>query len=260
MKKVRGKPAPDRGVISAEINPRDSSPQHTPHRAPTPFLPLAPLLSSPPLRYSSMFASLLSSLTNPRISPSAWDPSSTLPPGSTSVVETFTAPISPAGAVNLTADTGAWSHGTVVFRTKSAEVEGGTGRGLNLGIGGSKLSTLGFGGSSQGESASGSTTPTQQGTRPGAQFDPDAPPSYEAIVASVPDTNPPPAPPQDVKARQLEQGGGLLEVRVEARWNDERLWEEAKIDLVQHAGGAVEIIIQVSTLSQTPLICHLIRV
>jgi len=206
-----------------------------------------------------MFSSLFSSLTNPRISPSAWDPTSTLPPGSTSIVETFTAPVGPTGAISLTADTGAWSHGTVVFKAKNANQEFGASPRVNIATGGSKLTLPGaFGG--QAQSSSGPTTPTHEFSQPGgsgsgsgvggARVDPDAPPSYEAIVASVPDTGP--APPQDVKARQLDDGEGLIEVKVEARWNDEKLWDEAKVDLVQVPGGGVDLIIQVSQPSRHP--------
>lgn len=179
-----------------------------------------------------MLASLLSTFTNPRISPSSWEPSSSLPTGSTSIVETFRAPCSPRSAVELIAERGAWSHGTVLFTRATA---------------GGKTGSVPEGAYNAPSTPSGSGPGSGAAPAQGKAGE-DGPPSYEAVVGMV-------AGPEKARSsQQLEDGGAYIEVRVESRWNDEQLWDEAKVDLVQTAAGAIQLIIQVRARALTLLI------
>ena len=70
-----------------------------------------------------------------------------------------------------------------------------------------------------------------------------APPTYDAAVSAM--------TAQESKSRggQLGDGEAVLEVQVEARWNEEELWKEAQVNLHKVGQHNVELLIQVSPFS-----------
>ncbi|ORY79348.1 hypothetical protein BCR35DRAFT_304774 [Leucosporidium creatinivorum] len=174
----------------------------------------------------SALTSLFSTLTQPRIAPSSWDPSTPLPAGSFKDIKQLKARITERSSLVIEAK-GAWSHGTVRF-----EVVGGSGAaggGAAFGGGG------GAGGGGQGEGGL---------------------PSYDDAIQQLTSVNRT-AQQEKREGGQFAEGETELCVTVEARWNDEEVWEESNVELEKVGGEEWRLSVQTPTMSPSRLASQL---
>ncbi|KAM0755844.1 hypothetical protein T439DRAFT_320543 [Meredithblackwellia eburnea MCA 4105] len=158
-----------------------------------------------------MFSKLFSLATSARVNPTSWDPGHPVPHGTFSRTDVFKQTINLNSSISLFAD-GAWSHGTVQF-----EVAGGSDAGPTF---------------ANNPFAPSSSTPVLS---PSGEETESLPPTYDAAVNATTFL--------DNKRRgpQLAEGETWLQVSVEARWNDEALWNDSKVTLIKVNGNDAQL-------------------